>query len=89
MPAGDGEDGTLYVYADRRDFAKATEVFTLLNDTAGGQESKVTKKASDLLAIIEKADRAEFTIQDLQRFTGASYMGIYRMIKGYGSRGKN
>ena len=32
---------------------------------------------------------AEFTIQDLQRFTGGSYMGIYRMLKGYDSRGKN
>jgi len=82
-------DGTLCVYADEADFAAANEVFTLLNGTAGGQESKMTKKESDLLAIIEKADQPEFTIQDLQRFTGASYMGIYRMIKGYDSRGKN
>ena len=84
-----GEDGTLCIYADERDFAAATEVFTLLNGTAGGQESKMTKKESDLLAIIEKADRAEFTIQDLQKLTGGSYLSIYRMIKGYDSRGKN
>ena len=88
-PAEDGEDGTLCVYADEADFAAATEVFTLLNGTAGGQESKMTKKESDLLAIIEKANLAEFTIQDLQRLTGGSYMSIYRMIKGYDSRGKN
>jgi len=84
-----GEDGMLCVYADERDFAAATEVFTLLNGTAGGQESKMTKKESDLLAIIEKADRDEFTIQDLQKLTGVSYLSIYRMIKGYDSRGKN
>ena len=84
-----GEDGTLCVYADEQDFAAATEVFTLLNGTAGGQESKMTKKESDLLAIIEKADRDEFTIQDLQKLTGGSYLSIYRMIKGYDSRGKN
>jgi len=84
-----GEDGTLCIYADERDFAAATEVFTLLNGTAGGQESKMTKKESDLLAIIEKADRDEFTIQDLQKLTGGSYLSIYRMIKGYDSRGKN
>lgn len=84
-----GEDGTLCVYADERDFAAATDVFTLLNGTAGGQESKMTKKESDLLAIIEKADRDEFTIQDLQKLTGGSYLSIYRMIKGYDSRGKN
>jgi hypothetical protein len=83
------EDGTLCIYADERDFAAATEVFTLLNGTAGGQESKMTKKESDLLAIIEKADRDEFTIQDLQKLTGGSYLSIYRMIKGYDSRGKN
>jgi len=84
-----GEDGTLCVYADEADFTAATEVFTLLNGTAGGQESKMTKKESDLLAIIEKADLREFTIQDLQRLTGGSYLSIYRMIKGYDSRGKN
>jgi len=83
------EDGTLCVYADEADFTAANDVFTLLNGTAGGQESKMTKKESDLLAIIEKADLPEFTIQDLQRFTGGSYMGIYRMLKGYDSRGKN
>jgi hypothetical protein len=49
----------------------------------------MTKKESDLLAIIEKADLREFTIQDLQRLTGGSYLSIYRMIKGYDSRGKN
>ena len=84
-----GEDGTLCVYADEADFTAATEVFTLLNGTAGGQESKMTKKESDLLAIIEKVNLAEFTIQDLQRLTGGSYLSIYRMIKGYDSRGKN
>ncbi|MDO9036131.1 MAG: hypothetical protein Q7U51_13150, partial [Methanoregula sp.] len=84
-----GSDGTLCVYADESDFTAATEVFTLLNGTAGGQESKMTKKESDLLVTIEKAALTEFTIQDLQRLTGGSYLSIYRMIKGYDSRGKN
>jgi len=83
------EDGTLCIYATEADFAAANEVFTLLNGTAGGQESKLTKKEADLLATIQKADRAEFTIQDLQRLTGGSYSSIYRTIKGYDSRGKN
>jgi len=82
-------DGTLCVYANEADFDAANDVFSLLNGTAGGQESKMTKKESDLLAVIGKADLPEFTIQDLQRFTGGSYMAIYRMIKGYESRGKN
>jgi hypothetical protein len=83
------DDGTLCVYADEADFAAANEVFTLLNGTAGGQESKMTKKESDLLALIHRSDRAEFTIQDLQELTGWPYINIYRALKGYDSRGKN
>jgi hypothetical protein len=83
------EDGMLCVYANETDFNAANDVFTLLNGTAGGQESKMTKKESDLLAVIERADLPEFTIQDLQQYTGVSYMAIYRMLKGYESHGKN
>ncbi len=83
------EDGTLCVYATEADFSAANEIFTLLNGTAGGQESKLTKKEADLLAVIQQAGRSEFTIQDLQRLTGSSYSSIYRTIKGYDSRGKN
>ncbi len=83
------EDGTLCVYADEADFAAANDVFTLLNGTAGGQESKMTKKESDLLTVIDKAGRDEFTIQDLQQLTGWSYSSIYKTVKGYDSRGRN
>jgi len=83
------EDGTLCVYADEADFAAANDVFTLLNGTAGGQESKMTKKEADLLALIHRSDRSEFTIQDLQELTGLPYINIYRALKGYDSRGKN
>jgi hypothetical protein len=83
------ENGTLCVYADEADFAAANDVFTLLNGTAGGQESKMTKKESDLLALIHRSDRSEFTIQDLQELTGLPYINIYRALKGYDSRGKN
>jgi len=83
------EDGTLCVYASEEDFNAANDVFTLLNGTAGGQESKMTKKESDLLGAIQKAGQLEFTIQDLQRFTGWSYSSIYKTVKGYDSRGKN
>jgi hypothetical protein len=83
------EDGTLCVYADEADFTAANDVFTLLNGTAGGQESKMTKKESDLLTVIDKAGRDEFTIQDLQQLTGWSYSSIYKTVKGYDSRGRN
>jgi len=83
------KDGMLCVYANEADFSAAQDVFTQLNGTAGGQESKMTKKEADLLATIQKCDRDEFTIQDLQRLTGWSYSSIYRTIKGYECRGRN
>jgi hypothetical protein len=83
------DDGTTCVYAEEADFLAANDVFTLLNGTSGGQESKLTRRESDLLEKIVLADLAEFTIQDLQQWTEDSYMGIYRLIKGYESRGKN
>ena len=82
-------DGTSCVYADEADFTSANEVFTLLNGTAGGQESKMTRREADLLGAIREADQLEYTIQDLQRLTGSSYSGIYKSLKGYESRGKN
>jgi hypothetical protein len=83
------EDGTFCIYADEADFSAANDVFTLLNGTAGGQESKMTKKEYDLLGAIQKAGQMEFTIQDMQRLTGWSYSSIYKTVKGYDSRGKN
>ena len=82
-------NGTSCVYAEEADFAAANEVFTLLNGTAGGQESKMTRREADLLAAIRETDQLEYSIQDLQRLTGSSYSGIYKSLKGYESRGKN
>jgi len=84
-----GDDGTLCIYAGEADFAAANEVFAQLSGTSGGQESKLTRREADLLAAIQRADRPEFTIQDLQELTGWSYSSIYRTLKGYDSRGKN
>src|SRR5271157_571201 len=83
------EDGTCCVYADEADFAAANDVFTLLNGTAGGQETKLTRREADLLAAIRDADQLEYTVQDIQKLTGGSYSGIYKTLKGYESRGRN
>jgi len=84
-----GGDSTICIYADESDFAAANEVFTLLNGTAGGQESKFTRREAGLLEAIKKADQAEYSIQDMQRLTGWAYSGLYKILKGYYSRGKN
>jgi len=81
-------DGMLCIYAEEADFAAANEVFTLLNSTAGGQETKLTRSEAGLLEAIKIADQLEYSIQDMQRLTGRSYSGLYKILKGYDSRGK-
>jgi hypothetical protein len=81
-------DNTICIHADESDFAAAGEVFTLLNGTAGGQETKLTRSEAGLLDAIKGADQLEYSIQDMQRLTGRSYSGLYKILKGYDSRGK-
>jgi hypothetical protein len=83
------EDGMLCVYADEADFSAANDVYTLLNGTAGGQETKLTRREADLLEALREADQIEYTVQDMQKLTGGAYSGIYKTLKGYESRGKN
>ncbi|MFA5296305.1 MAG: hypothetical protein WC382_12435 [Methanoregulaceae archaeon] len=82
-------NGTLCISATEEDFSAANEIFTRLNGTAGGQESKMTRRESDLVAAIRQAQQDEVTVQDLQKLTGWSYASIYRTIKGYECRGRN
>ena len=81
-------DGTSCVYADEADFTSANEVFTLLNGTAGGQESKMTRREADLLGAIREADQLEYTIQDLQRLTGSSYFRYLQIPQGLRKQGE-
>ena len=81
-------DGTSCVYADEADFTSANEVFTLLNGTAGGQESKMTRREADLLGAIREADQLEYTIQDLQRLTGSSVLRYLQIPQGLRKQGE-
>ena len=45
------------------DFPEATRLFGVLNGTVWGQQTKVTKRESRLLAIIERSPWPEFTRQ--------------------------
>jgi len=76
-----------YLTATREDFQEATRLYGLLNGTAGGQQTKLTKRESDLIAIILKYGWPEFTIPELQKVTGLSSGNIHKCIHGYASRG--
>ncbi len=73
--------------AIREDFQEATRLYGLLNGTAGGQQTKLTKRESDLIAVIQRYSWPEFTIPQLQKATGWSSGNIHKCIHGYASRG--
>jgi len=73
--------------ATLEDFREAARLYGLLNGTAGGQETKLTKREADLLAIIKGGEWPEFTIPMLQRASGLCSGAIHKCIHGYASRG--
>jgi len=77
----------LCLTATREDFREAVRLYGLLNGTSGGQETKLTRKESDLIDIISHNNWPEFTIPQLQKETGWSNSTLHRLIHGYDSRG--
>ena len=77
----------LCLTATRDDFNEAVRLYGLLNGTAGGQETKLTRKESDLIDVIVRHSWPEFTIPQLQKETGWSNSTLHRLIHGYESRG--
>ena len=75
------------ITATTDDFSMAVRLFDQLNGPAGGQTTKLTKKESDLVAVIAKHCWPEFTISMLQKATGLSSGVVYRVMHGYSSRG--
>jgi len=75
------------VGATREDFHDAARLYGQLNGTSGGQETKLTRKESDLLHTISQDTWTEFTIPQLQKKTGWSNGTLHRIIHGYDSRG--
>ena len=70
------------------DFGEATRLYGLLNGTAGGQQTKLTKRESDLLAIIQERQWPEFTVSMLQKASGWSSGNLHKTIHGHTTRGK-
>ncbi len=77
----------LCLTATHDDFNEAVRLYGLLNGTSGGQETKLTRKESDLIDVIVKHSWPEFTIPQLQKETGWSNSTLHRLIHGYESRG--
>ncbi len=76
-----------YIVATREDFDAAITLYARLNSSAGGQNTKLTKKESDLLDAIINMHQDEFTIPQLQKKTGLANNTLYKLIHGYTTRG--
>jgi hypothetical protein len=82
------EAGSLqYITATVDDFRKACRLYTALNGTSGGQQSKLTKKESGLIDAIRTHGTGEITISEMQHITGWSHSVIYKMLHGSVSHG--
>ncbi len=74
--------------ATLEDFQEATRLYGLLNGTAGGQETKLTKREADLLAVIQRHQWPEFTVPMLQKASGLTSGNIHKCIHGHVTHGK-
>ena len=77
----------MVVTATVEDFRNACVLYTALNNTSGGQETKLTKRESELVDTIKRHGQGEITISEMQHLTGLSQSVIYKMIHGSTSRG--
>jgi hypothetical protein len=73
--------------ATMEDFEEAARLYRLLNGTAGGQTTKLTKREASLLEVIAEKNWPEFTTTMLQKESGMSNSTIHKCIHGYSSRG--
>ncbi len=69
------------------DFRKACRLYTALNGKSGGQQSKLTRKESELLDAIRSRGQSEITIAEMQHITGWSYSVINKMLHGQNAGG--
>jgi len=75
------------ITATVEDFRKACRLYSALNGKSGGQQSKLTRKESELLDAIRSRGQSEITITEMQHITGWSYSVINKMLHGQSAGG--
>ena len=82
------QGGVVCLSATLDDFREAARLYGFLNGTAGGQETKLTRREADLLSAIREHRWPEFTIPMLQKATGLAHGAIYKCLHGHTTRGR-
>ncbi|MDD1723498.1 MAG: hypothetical protein LUQ07_00045 [Methanospirillum sp.] len=75
------------ITATEEDFREAARLYSSLNGTSGGQETKLTKREYELVETIRLHGHGEITIGAMQHLTGLSQSVVYKMIHGSTTRG--
>ncbi len=75
------------ITATIEDFRQACRLYTKLNGESGGQQSKLTRKESELVDAIRSVGQSEITITEMQRITSWSHSVINKMLHGSLSKG--
>ncbi len=82
------ESGNMVIInATVEDFRNACRLYRALNGTDGGQQSKLTRRESELVEAIMSRGLGEITVSEMQHITGWSYSVIHKMLHGSVSRG--
>jgi hypothetical protein len=82
-------NGMIEIDADERDFNAAAQLFTGLDTTGGGQTSKLLRSEKMLLDTVIRMKVLEFTISQLQQWTGFTFNHIYRILNGRMDKDRN
>ncbi|MEN6517818.1 MAG: hypothetical protein ABFC38_06450 [Methanospirillum sp.] len=81
------EDGGLLVTATEDDFRYAARLFADLHTTGGSLEAKFDRNEEVVLSLAARNRVEQFTLHDLQRWTGWPYSKARRVLIGYRQRG--
>ncbi len=81
------EDGEPVVVATGDDFRYAARLFADLHTVGGSLEAKFDRNEALLLDLAARQNVEQFTVADVQEWTGWQYQKAYRVLMGYFSRG--
>ncbi len=80
-------DGGLAITATEEDFRYAAGLFAALHATGGSLSAKFDRNESLVLGLAVKNGVDQFSIADVQQWTGWSYQKVRRLLIGYMNRG--
>ncbi len=86
-PAERLEDGGLVVTATEDDFRYAARLFADLHTSGGSLDSKFDRNEEVVLSLAARNRVEQFTLHDLQRWTGWTYQKARRIMVGHVQRG--